>query len=104
MRVLSVLAVNNQVARAIIRKLHVALWPKRLDTPVLGNAKSRFFHAGVEDSLEASRKMGCRISLKMHFVHFYLNFFPENFGAVSDEQGQRFYLGVQAKEACYQGF
>ena len=35
MRVLSVLAVNNQVARAIIRKLHVALWPKRLDTPDL---------------------------------------------------------------------
>ena len=33
MRVLSVLAVNNHVARAIIRKLHVALWPKRLDTP-----------------------------------------------------------------------
>ena len=35
MRVLSVLAVNNQVARAIIRKLHVALRPKRLDTPGL---------------------------------------------------------------------
>ena len=29
----SFLAVNTQVARAIIRKLHVALWPKRLDTP-----------------------------------------------------------------------
>jgi len=34
-RVLSVLAVNTQVARAIIRKPHLALWPKRLDTPVL---------------------------------------------------------------------
>ena len=33
MRVLSVLAVNNQVARAIICKLPEALWPKRLDTP-----------------------------------------------------------------------
>jgi len=32
---LSVLAVNTQVARAIIRKPHLALWPKRLDTPVL---------------------------------------------------------------------
>jgi len=32
---LSVLAVNTQVARAIISKLHVALWPKRLDTPDL---------------------------------------------------------------------
>ena len=35
MRVLSVLAVNNQVACAIICKLHVALWPKRLDTPAI---------------------------------------------------------------------
>jgi len=32
---LSVLAVNTQVARAIIRKPQVALWPKRLDTPAL---------------------------------------------------------------------
>ena len=40
MRVLSVLAVNNQVARAIIRKLHVALWPKRLDTPDLDSSPS----------------------------------------------------------------
>jgi len=32
---LSVLAVNTQVARAIIRKPHVALWPKRLDTLAL---------------------------------------------------------------------
>ena len=39
MRVFSVLAVNNQVARAIIRKLHVALWPKRLDNPALVHIK-----------------------------------------------------------------
>jgi len=39
-RVLSVLAVNTQVARAIIRKPHVALWPKRLDTPALHNQSS----------------------------------------------------------------
>ena len=36
-----------------------------------------FFHAGVEDSLEANREMGCRISLKMHFLHFYLNCFQK---------------------------
>jgi len=37
-RVLSVLAVNTQVPRAIIRKPHVALWPKSLDNPALNNA------------------------------------------------------------------
>ena len=45
MRVLSVLAVNNQVASAIIRKLHVALWPKRLDTPDL-NVEAIFVAIG----------------------------------------------------------
>jgi len=41
---LSVLTVNTQVARAIIRKPHVALWPKRLDSPAVKSAfKSVFF-------------------------------------------------------------
>ena len=48
--------------------------------------------------------MGCRMSLKMHFLHFHLNFVPENCGAVSDEQGERFHQDIQAKEASYQGF
>jgi len=34
-RVLFVLAVNTQVARAIIHRPHVALWPKRLDIPAV---------------------------------------------------------------------
>ena len=53
MKVLSVLAVNNQVARAIIRKLHVALWPKRLDTPVeqfLFKGGTEFFHDSQQGS------------------------------------------------------
>ena len=54
--------------------------------------------------LEAYRQMGCRMSLKMHFLHSHLNFFPENLGAVSDEQGERFHQDIQAMEARYQGF
>jgi len=38
---LSVLVVNTQVARAIIRKPLVALWPKRLDTPGLWHLYTR---------------------------------------------------------------
>ena len=43
MRVLSVLAVNTEVARAIIRKPHLALWPKRLDTSALDGSISLKF-------------------------------------------------------------
>ena len=47
--------------------------------------------------------MGCRLSLKMHFLHSHLDFFPENLGAVSDEQGERFHQDIQSMEARYQG-
>ena len=33
--------------------------------------------------------MVCRMSLKIHFLHSHLNFFPLNLGAVSDEHEER---------------
>ncbi len=44
------------------------------------------------------------MSLKIHFLHFHLAIFPKNLGAVSDEQGERFYQDIQAMENRYQGF
>nr|CAH7733773.1 unnamed protein product [Callosobruchus chinensis] len=38
--------------------------------------------------------MGCNMSLKVHFLHSHLDFFPENLGAVSDEHGERFHQGI----------
>ena len=71
---------------------------------VIGYAKSPSFQVGVDDLLEAYRKMVCRMSLKMHFLQSHLNFFPENLGAVSDEQGERFHQDIQVMEARYKGF
>ena len=59
---------------------------------------------GVENLLEAYKEMGCRMSLKIHFLHSHLDFFPANLGAISDEQGERFHQDIQAMEARYQGF
>ena len=47
--------------------------------------------------------MGCRMSLKNHFLHSYLNFFPPNLGAVSDEHGERFHQDITKMESNYQG-
>lgn len=47
--------------------------------------------------------MGCRMSLKIHFLHSHLNYFPENLGAVSDEQGERFHQDIKKIEKRYQG-
>ena len=49
------------------------------------------------------KEMGCRMSLKMHFLHSHLDFFPENLGAVSDDKGERFHQDVQAMEERYKG-
>ena len=76
-----------------LSKLEFCVWQafKWLCVNFLGNAKSPSFQAGVDDFLEAYSKMGCRMSLKMHFLHSHLNFFPTNLGAVSDEQGDSSY-------------
>ena len=42
--------------------------------------------------------------LKMHFLHLHLAFFPENLGAVIDEQYERFHQDIQVVEKRYQGF
>ncbi|KAI6648439.1 Receptor-type tyrosine-protein phosphatase epsilon-like [Oopsacas minuta] len=57
----------------------------------LGNKKSSNYREGVETLLNAYEKMGCRMLLKLHFLHSHLDSFPENLGAVSDEQDERFH-------------
>ncbi|KZC14517.1 hypothetical protein WN55_07024, partial [Dufourea novaeangliae] len=43
------------------------------------------------------------ISLKIHFLDFHLDFFPESLGAVSDEYGEQFYQDISCMEKRYQG-
>ena len=57
-----------------------------------------------QELLEIYRKMGCCMSLKMHCLNSHFNFFPENLGAVNDEQGERFHQDIKAMEVRYQGF
>jgi hypothetical protein len=55
----------------------------------LGNNKALTYKDGIQNLLNAYNKLGCRMSLKIHFLHSHLDFFPENLGAVSDGQGER---------------
>ena len=48
------------------------------------------------------RKLGCNMSLKIHFLHSHLYFSPENCGAVSDEHGERFHQDTCSMEKRYQ--
>lgn len=57
----------------------------------------------VENMLKTYEKMGCRMSLKMHFLHSHLDFFPKILGAVSDKHGERFHQDTVTMETRYEG-
>ncbi|GBL98463.1 hypothetical protein AVEN_263467-1 [Araneus ventricosus] len=43
---------------------------------------------------KAYKTMGCNMPLKIHFLHSYLEFFPENLGSVSDEHDERLHQDI----------
>ena len=57
----------------------------------LGNIKSQDFCKLVESLLQAFHNSRCNMSIKVHFLHSHLDYFPENLGAFSEEQGERFH-------------
>ena len=59
---------------------------------------------GVENLLAAYKEMGCRMSLKNHFLHSHMDFFPANLSAICDKQGERFHQDIKVMETRYQGF
>ena len=48
--------------------------------------------------------MNCRMFLKMHLLHFHLDFFPAHLDSVSDEHGERFHQDIQAIKERNQGY
>ena len=68
----------------------------------LGNNKSENYKDIVENLIEQYRTQGCRISLKLHYLHSHLDFFKENLGDVSDEHGERFHQDIRMMEKRYQ--
>ena len=84
-----------------LRAWHAFKW---ICSDFMENFKSSSYQEGVAELLAAYKEMGCHMSVKMHFLHSHLEFFPENLGAVSDEQGERFHQDIQAMEERYKEF
>jgi len=58
----------------------------------LGNRRAQDYEELVNNLLLSYQTLGCNMSLKIHFLHSYLDFFPEKCGAVSDEHEERFHF------------
>ena len=68
-----------------------------------GNRRDQNYEELVNNLLQSYQKLGCNISLKIHFLHSHLDFFPENGGALSDEHEHFFHVEEISSEMelCY---
>ena len=77
----------------------------------LGNNKSQNYKVSVGKLVKSYEKLGCLMSLKLHFLHSHLDYFPSNrldylesnLGDFSEEQGERFLQDIKEMERRYQG-
>ena len=65
----------------------------------LGNKKADNYTQLVEDMLFHFNRLGCNMSVKVHYLHSHLDLFPENVGELSEEQGERFHQDIKTIEA-----
>lgn len=69
----------------------------------LGNNRNENYTELVNNLIQSYQRMGCRMSIKMHFLHSHLDFFRSNLGTVSEESGERFHQDIMVMEKRYQG-
>ena len=70
---------------------------------MLGNRKNPDNENIMKDTLNNFYKLGCNMSIKLHYMHSQIDFFLENLGAVSEGQGERFHLNIMIMESKNQG-
>lgn len=69
----------------------------------LGNKRADNYKSIVKEMLSAYHAMGVNMSLKIHFLHDHLDFFPPNLGDFSDEHGERFHQEIMTIENRFKG-
>ncbi|UYV67847.1 hypothetical protein LAZ67_5002219 [Cordylochernes scorpioides] len=69
----------------------------------LGNNKSPNYARIVEDMTSKFHKLECISNLKFHFMDSHVNLFPDNLGAESEKQGERFHQDIKIIEQRYNG-
>ena len=69
----------------------------------LGNKKAENYKEIVEELLLSLQELGCKMSIKIHYLHSHIEEFQENLGDVSEEQGERFHQDIKVMEERYQG-
>ena len=69
----------------------------------LGNHKAPDYSARIMNLVKSYKNLWCRMTVKFHFLHSHLSYFPGNLRAFSEEQGERFHQEICEMEGRYQG-
>lgn len=69
----------------------------------LGKHRDVNYVEHVNSLLHSYNELGCKMSLKLHFMHSHLSFFPPNLGDISDEHSERFHQDIATMEKRYKG-
>jgi hypothetical protein len=69
----------------------------------LGNKKTDNYTQLVEDLLFHFNRLGCNMSVKVHYLHSHLDRFLKNLGDLREEQGEKFHQNIKTIEARYHG-
>src|SRR5215475_5108335 len=70
---------------------------------LLRKQKSRQLQGSCGRTFILISETGVNMSLKIHFLSSHLDYFQENYGSVSDEQGERFHQDFATMEDRYKG-
>lgn len=57
----------------------------------LGNTRSNTYQNDVTTMMKAFAKIDAHMSLKIHFLHFHLDYFSAQLASESDEHGERYH-------------
>ncbi|GBP30318.1 hypothetical protein EVAR_27932_1 [Eumeta japonica] len=64
--------------------------------------KSDGYIQHVEQLLINFQQIECNMSIKLHYLHSHLDYFPENLGDLGEEQGQCFHQDIHTMKERYQ--
>ena len=77
----------------ILERKEKAVWEafKSVAWGFLGYKIGDNYQQFVKELLQKLHDLGCNMSLKIHFLHFHIDFLIKNCGTVSDKHGERFH-------------
>jgi len=90
---------------SLLNETEFAAWYSFIDVVknILGTRASDNSVHLVERMADYFRKMGCNMSIKLHLLHWHLEFFVSNMAAVTDEHGEWFHQEISSIGRRYKG-